>query len=895
MRAASFLTLLTTSLAMLAPSVPALGQVERPLSAHRVVRLFDFEERAFTTEPVPVHWVRVVNQPGRIERPGFPAWNESGFDAHAPWEGDWSVKLPTRGGSAALRLAAGVVPVVPQADYVVAARVRTDGLEAARARVAARFLDEDLREIADSEQTSELTRTGGTWEPVHVELWGDHADAAWIQVDLLLLQPDEQGGPEEPDLREEDLSGAAWFDQVAILQAPRVEITTSEPTNLVALPDRPTLNVRVRDLTGERLSGEVEVRDLWGRVAAQRTFDLPPGSPATEWAPPIEKLGWYEATLRAVSGTDVVGISRVSFVWSRGETPDPAESARFTILADREPLERLELLPDLLREAGVGGAILAIPDEAPEIFLPPLEEAVMTILERRLRLTLEFTELPAALARRLHIATDDLLAVDLSREADAWRRFFEPALARFGQRVRRWQIGSMRKDPIRRPDLAERKLAFAEAFQRLSPEPIIATPWAAHREIEPDVAEVGALSIRFPTAAPAVGVRQYAKAWGLNGTPLAGSREGSELRPDVTLLIEPREAPAPVRVRQLARRVLHAWKTDVARLAFPTPWRWSEDRRPVALLDPSYAVIRSLSWRLHGREIAGRMPTPDGAHALILRGVHNDGLAVWNEYAAPEAATLEAYLGGDRVRAFDLFGNEVPLESSGGRHRVPIGFDPIFIENVDADLLRFQSGVRLEPGFLTSQGSRRSVELVLENPWPETMTGRVRLTGKEHWRLAPSVHQVAIDPGGELRLPFEISLGVAEESGTHAVAVEAELNVGRKLHRLELEPTLEIGLESVTLDGGVRLVDSPSGGARDVVVVAIVTNVGSEPVTMTAAALAPGEARKQAPISSLAPGDSTVRQFRFDGAAERLGGRVARVTLTEAGGVERLNRTFDVP
>jgi len=363
----------------------------------------------------------------------------------------------------------------------------------------------------------------------------------------------------------------------------------------------------------------------------------------------------------------------------------------------------------------------------------------------------------------------------------------------------------------------------------------------------------------------------------------------------VTLLLEAPEAPAPARARDLALRVLHAWKTGVTRFAISAPWRWSQERRPAPLLDPAYGVIRSLSWRLHGRELAGRMPMPDGAHALILRGVHNDAMALWNEHAPPERARLEAHLGDSRARAYDLFGNPVPLESSSGRHLAPIGFDPIFIENVDADLLLFQSSVRFEPSFLTSQGARRTVDLVMKNPWPETVTGRVRLTGPEHWRLAPRVQQVAIDPGGELRLPVELSLGVAEEAGRHTVAVEAELNVGRETHRLDLDPTIEVGLADVTLTGGVRLVKVPGQGESDVVVVAIVTNVGSDPVTMTVSALAPGEARKQAPISSLAPGDAAVRQFRFEEAAGRLSGRVVRLTLTEAGGADRLNRTLDVP
>jgi hypothetical protein len=868
-------------LTLLALAAPALGEID--IGAHRVVRLFDFEERAITTEPVPTHWVRVVHQPGRVELPGFPAWNRSGFDA-SPYRGAYSAKLPTRGGSAALRLAAGVAPVVPQADYVVTAAVRTEGLDRARARIVARFLDGELREILASEQTTDLIRTDGAWTPVAVELWGDEPEAAWIQIDLQLLQPSEQPGFDDsiaPDLRSDDLSGAAWFDEVAILQVPRVELTTNDPMNVIALPEAPELRVRVRDLTGELLRGEVVVRDIHGRTVARRRFDLPPGSPPIDWRPELPALGWYEATLRAFSGRATVGETTASFVWARGETPDPAEAPRFTVLVEDEPIERLESLPALLKASGVGGATVTLPDLPPAVFLPPLEGAVMAALESRFRLGIQLSRLPGALARRLHIATDDLLAVSLDEDADAWRSFLEPTLARFGQRVQRWQIGDAMGDLVERPDLLERREAFREAFMRLSPEPVIATPWAALRAVDPSVARSGALTIAYPTAAPPEGVGDLVRAWEDSGDP------------DVTLILDSPEAPLAMRARQLALRTIHAWLTGVERLCFPKPWAWSTDRRPQAMPTPELGVIRSLAWRLHGRELMGRLPVREGAHALVLHGAHNDTLAVWNEHADPRKATLEVYLGGGRVRAFDLFGNPIALETARGKHRIDYGFDPIFIENVDGNLLRFQSGVRIEPGFLTSEGARRTLELVVRNPWPESISGRVRLSGKEHWRLAPRVQQVTIDPGGELRLPFEVSLGVAEESGEHAVRAEFELNVGRAFHRLDLAPTIEIGLENVVLEGGVRLIES--GDGKDVLALAIVTNVGSEPVTMTVSALAPGFPRKQAPISALAPGASAVRQFRFERGGEALSGRRIRLSLVETDGAERLNRTLDVP
>ncbi len=873
------LTLLPWIAALLAA---AAAGGERPSGAHRLVRLFDFEERAQTTEPVPVHWVRLVHQPGRIERPGFPPWNESGFSEDRPFRGNWSVRLPTRGGSAALRLAGGVVPVVPQADYIVAAAVRTEGLSRARARIVARFLDNELRPISGSRQESPLLITGGEWERVSVELWGDHPEAAWVQVDLLLLQPDTQpaGAPDDDGaIVRDDLDGAAWFDDLAIMQIPRLELTTNSPTNVIVAPETPTLRISVRDLTGEQLSGTLRVTDLDGNTVAERRLVFFASTPNVEWTPELHEYGWRRVSLEVEAKGERVGSTTLDFIWAPPGAPDPTESKRLTLTCEDEPHEMLPAIPDLLAATGVGGVQIAIPtDPSPEAFLH-LEEAVMSALERRFDVALQIARLADRVAQRLHIASDDVLAFPLDPESELWQSYLEPPLARFGQRVSRWQIGATGDDHSLVRDLPERRDAFRAAFERLSPEPIVASPWSPYEGL-PASTSLDALAFELPPQVAPSGGADLARSW-----------RATAPRADLTLLIAPyADADPHTLVRQLAIRTLHTWGAPVDRLAFRPPWTWSGERRPSPRPRPELGAIRSLATHLHGRSVAGRLPMPAGAHALILAGPRGDALALWNEYADPNEAVLHAYLGEGPIRAFDLFGNELPVEQSGGRHRLRLGPDPVFVEGVNTELLLFQSAAEIEPSFIVSAGARRELELVLTNPWDENVSGRVRLTGPEHWRLAPSVQPLTMGPGQTIRVPFEISLGIAEEAGAHTVTVEAELNIARETTRLTIEPTIDIGIADLALEGGVRLHNT-----TDVIVVAIVTNLGDEPVTLTIASLAPGHARQQAPVSTLPPGESAVRQFRYPGAASELAGQSVRLSVIEAEGAERLNRTLSVP
>ncbi|MBZ0171017.1 MAG: hypothetical protein K8E66_01420, partial [Phycisphaerales bacterium] len=97
------------------------------MSAERITRRFDFEERDTNPGKLPRFWIRAQHDPPSRVRPGFPLWNQGHLDYDVSASGAGSVRLPTRGGSASLLLDPGVVTVFPDADYVVTARVRTEG------------------------------------------------------------------------------------------------------------------------------------------------------------------------------------------------------------------------------------------------------------------------------------------------------------------------------------------------------------------------------------------------------------------------------------------------------------------------------------------------------------------------------------------------------------------------------------------------------------------------------------------------------------------------------------------------------------------------------------------------------------------------------------------------
>jgi hypothetical protein len=298
--------------------------VNRPKTAGRIVSVFDFEERLTNPGEVPLHWSRDQDQPGTDRRrPGFPRWNQamleysgSGAIVH---RGEGAVKLPTTGGGTSLLLSSGVVPIYPNNDYMISAWVRTEGLEHARAAVVGRFLDASGRPITDSEVRTTPTMSQGTWTQVSVELRGRWSEAAWVQIELQLLQPRQLATPEQladkNHLFTQDLSGSAWFDDVAVVQQPRVELRSLSPAGITRAPDQPVLSLLIRDQSGEDLDLSLEVRDHRGVIVDERRERVTSGRLDRQWIPKLPRLGWYRASMSLTSQIGRVGVATCDFIW----------------------------------------------------------------------------------------------------------------------------------------------------------------------------------------------------------------------------------------------------------------------------------------------------------------------------------------------------------------------------------------------------------------------------------------------------------------------------------------------------------------------------------------------------------------------------------------------------
>jgi len=907
-------------------TAPTPEEVARPGASRRVVRVFDFEERDTNPHEVPEHWFHAHDRP-KAPRPGFPAWNlatlrytsEGGLAA----AGEGAVQLPTAGGSTSLLLGDGVIPVFQNADYLISAKVRTENLTHARAALVARFLDAAGRTIPNTEVRTELVVSNGEWKPVATELVGDAANAAYIQLELQLLQPQQHHAAraDAGTVWPQDFDGSAWFDDVAIVQLPRIEITTASPTNITAQPGAPELKLLVRDLTGEPLAIRIIVTDAEGRPADSLNKSIGAGFTQLDWTPRLPRLGWYRAamTVTTDSGTPV-GQSFVDFLWTASSvvTTDAvlvADRARFGLSFSEIPAQALPHAATFVRQIGAGALSIPVWNEqlttetapAHTGALAPLIDALLA--DRRV-ITLTLPRLPAQLAALTQLDPADTWTL-LAGQQRAWLPYLAPTLERYGQRINRWQLGAPGDDRVlSREHASAEAQSISQALAMLVPGPTIAVPTSVGAGW-PSGSSPPALVKAVPADAPPPVVTAAVRS----AAPLLESGDG-----ELSFVLQPTSAHA-AGATLTARHAVHFWaalsRADGAMIPGATmslqdPWVWvQQGRRSQLAPRPEAGVWRTMTDQLAGRRVVGSVPAGDGVTCFILapapglRQARPGALVAWSESSQP--ATLTGDFGRGQLRTIDLYGNSLPVPASGvtsaeGRPRtsIPLSEAPIFIEGVDVDLIRFTGALAINPPTLESSTDQHERELVILNPWPAAVSGQVTFlepggfdTGHKNrsWQISPRTVPFNIAPGDTARLPIAISFSPAEEVGPKDFVMAVQLSGDQQAYgTIEVRRAVEVSVQNLTIDLTAKV-----QGGDDLVIEATLTNRGPTAVTLQLTAFAESLPRSKATITELPPGTQTTRRFTYPNAATKLRAQRILVSAEAPGASVRVNKSVIAP
>jgi len=921
------------------------GTITRPEFAGRVARAFDFEEMYTNSLPVPKGWIRAQHDPEvPRDRPGFPIWNRASLDYGSPaYSGRGTVRLPTEGGSTSLILRHGELTVFPKADYMISARVRTQGLLHARARMVAKVVNRSGELIEGSEVSTRLVRTRGEWDLLSLSIEGTFPDAAFVRVELQLLQPEQQ--PRERPVKPftvwaQDFEGGAWFDDVVVAQVPMISLRTGTAGNVVAGDESPVLKMSVRDLTGDDLSSYIRVFDASGMLVDERGSGGGAGIErlGEDWRPELPGYGWYHAVFDVLSGSGLVGREELDFIWQpsseRGELVGgfgakrlEPENSSFSLRTTSMSPRLLEAFPALAGMIGVKHAEMRVWDmysESEDLKKgSALLDAIDGTIEQGINVSFTLSEVPMVLADQAAINHDAIFGLLLEHEPIAMP-VLGPFMDRYGQQVSDWRLG-MGVTEDEGGKLATEIKSISEMMDPYVPGTVIGVLWPMDRPFEGSV--LGSpmrLMVEDDPSYPDDAISNVIDSWGQSG--------GDDGQPASRLSVIYRAHPGDEgggdesvwsRVGWFGRRAINAWwaskmaspGNDEIEIVLSDPWTIEKGSRGRVMPGPELLVWRTLVEYLGGRSSIQEIDLEPGVRMLLcsgedLSGDTSDGaLVVWLDEASLEDVMIELPLSMGAVEVVDLFGNstEVGLsyetDLSLPMHRIGVSRTPMIITGVNAELVQFLSNIRLTPDFLEATSGIHKHELVVQNPWESSIRGRVYLVEPggysepgssivdRSWDIQPRVMNFSVTGGLEEHFDIDVSYSAAKLAGMKKLVFDVELIADQDYGLMRVEREIELGTDLIELELAFRQIDDGSG--KDLVeVVAQVTNMTPDQMSVDLVAIAPKNPRRESTISVVEPMLGGTRTFVFEGLDS---GDEVVISVRVAGQTIQLNKSVTMP
>jgi hypothetical protein len=834
-----------------------------------------------------------------MERAGYPSFTQVRFDSGHTVSGGRSLYVGLNGGSAGAFLEVGTLPAVPQSDYLITAWVRTESLSRSSAYLAAYFVDQNGNRIDSSVSQTRPIQTRGRWIQVAVKLRGDVQGAVWLGMEADIRQPgrrmDDPLGEHRVLLK--DIRGGAWFDDIAVWQLPRIEVSTQSRVGILRAPDRPEVNLTVRDLTGQSLIVEATAYDHTLAPAAHTSRVLGVGAPRElTWEPDLPAYGWYllDMTVRdqdtgsGKTAESPVARTFAAVLWLPPAGPLSSMYAhRFQLFASESSTEQLEFMPELLEATGIRSTVLSIWEPGTtlkgiESRTDQIDQTMQWLYLSGRTAGLSLNPVPRELAQAMQAPVADPISL-LGFDRSQWLAYLTPTLLSHGQRVRRWYLGS--PDQVYAfydPQLPQTLSLIEDRFGTLAPQPELVIPWRLDQSRREDLSDSLYYLMDIPPGVTADQIPAYLEPW-------------SDIKDKLTVFL--REPPAdrmshPRRVADLAIRMLSTWEQSPGAIAMADLWTSAAQRESALVPDPLLGVYANIAQQLAGRDVIGTLHLGGGLRVKVLDGPSGPALVAWSDLPGTKASELNLFMGPDPVVA-DVWGNRRPVPLIDGKHRLVVPGTPVFITGIDARLAMFRAGFRIDEPFIESTQTLHDRVVTLTNPWPTTISGHMQITGPKGWASQPSRHYFSLASGRSVKLPVALSFPVSEVAGARQLTTRFEFTADEPMV-IDMSLPIEVGLEDVTFNATVALVPGDDPGTEDASAAAVVTNTGKQGLSLYVFANLRGYPIQERIISDLAPGQTAVRRFRFPGAGQVLRDGAMRLGVREVNGDRMLNKRLSV-
>ncbi|MGH7177876.1 MAG: hypothetical protein ACREJC_10880, partial [Tepidisphaeraceae bacterium] len=822
----------------------------------------------------------------KLQGPGLPHYISGRLSEDRSRSVRHSFRMDLNGGSIIYRYEPGQIKVQRGAHYRVQAFVQTTPMPNARACLTAYFTDLDGHQISSSVTRSELYSAlaeSDPWRQIGVELSADDPDAAFLVLELGLLQPAQYARPTlgQRTLYPQDIHGTAWFDDVTVSQVPQVTLSTQRPGNIFRRGDPLRLTALVNDRFTDDLAVQLVVRDADGRVAHQKSGALEASE--TESVKPGEKRlhitlpddlppGWYQASLEMSSQGQFVGRQELNLVILADAGRPVPPDGRFGIIATDVPFSRWDELTEILPLLGAGRVKLAVWSD--QCDAQQDGAAFSRLLGRLGELHITPTGclvgLPPAVREQLGHTDDNSPARTRGNELswlrilnappDTWQAQLAYLLARHANQLDRWQLCEDGSDAfVTQPKMREVYRRVHAEFSRLMQSPDLAMPWPAWYELDGEIPATVALHVR-PDVLPSQ-LPLYVQDLERRG--MSASTDGSKVH-SLSIYLEPlnrSDYGREMQIRDMAQRMIYALAAGARRIDIKLPYSTAGDGDAVAGQPQELlVVVRTIMTTLSNATFKGVVPIGEGVEAFLFDRNGQGVLVVWDRGSERGMKQLALNLG-ERPQRVDLWGNVTPLlrfgnDARDGKVRIELGPMPVMLIDIDTTLAQLRASVTVDNDRIESSFKAHARRIRFTNSYHTAISGTLKLSAPKGWVINPPSHTFALNPGETF--DREIAIEFPYNSFAGARTINAEFHVqADTVANFTVPIILKLGLSDV----GLQTLALRDG--KDVIVQQMITNYGEKPIDYAAWAIYPGQARQERLVTNLAPGRTTIKKYRF--------------------------------
>jgi hypothetical protein len=877
-----------------------LAQATAPsATSSRILKSFDFDERKDgNNEDQPMNWTK-------LDGKDFPHYVTGRLTTDRHRSGNYSFRMDLDGGNCVYRYQPGLLKVQPGAHYRAEVFCQTTVLRYARARLTAYFTDQDLHPLPETIRHSELYTSNDPqddWHPLAVEMTADLNHAYFLVVQMELLQPDQYSTSSlgKRTLFLQDVHGTAWFDDLTVAQVPQVVLKTDRPGNVFRQGDPLKLTVDVNDRETDDLTIQLLVNDAENRRVYQRTTaveiasakTLPSGLRELMLELPTVAPGWYRASLVMMSRGVYVGQESLAWILLADDGELSAADPRFGMVATDLPFENWGDLPKFLPLLSVGRVKLALWSSTADIAQQD-SEVVDQLLEslqlENISPTGVLLGLPPKIADTLNGA--NWLQV-LNAPNDAWATPLAFLISRHANRIDRWQLcGDDSEEFARSGDMRKVYAKVLQQFDSLVDRPDVAMPCPLLYEL-PDP-RPSSITLSVPSSILPAEIPLYLQEY--------RGRDSQSVSLSLSLLDNDGYS-RETRIADLAKRVVYSLASDVPRIDLPLPiTARQQGDQMVAEPQELMLVMRTLLSVLSGSSFRGTIPIARDIDAFLFEKSGQGIVVLWNKNDVDKSEPISISLGNHPMR-IDLWGNTSPLlqltppagddeastrkRAASGLVQLQVGRMPIILTGVDIDMGRLRSSLCFDQPLIESSFQSHTRHIRFTNPYHQPIGGTLKLHSPPGWNLTPPTFNFTLNAGESFDRELTIEFPYNSVAGPQAFFADFDVQADRHINFTE-PLALTLGLSDV----GTQCIAFRDLG--DVVVQQMITNYGEQPITYSAFANYPGRPRIERLVTSLNPGQTTVKKYRFTRVPADEKSRI-RVGLKEVDGNRILNDEVEI-